>query len=194
MNLKVIRLAGFFGMVAPFFGFAMVALSIIFSPWFSFTRNALSDLGAEGLGSVIFNSGLPMAGAISMMFSTGLFEMAEKSLTGMVGAALHLAASLFLVGIGVANINVEPYHLYVSVGFFVSMPLASAVVGLFNYRNRMRFYALLGWGTTVLAAGVWLLPWSSAALPEALAALFFSVWQILLGYWMYTRPDEKLVE
>ncbi len=192
MNVQVLRLAGFFGMLAPIFGFAMIALSILFSPWFSFTSNALSDLGAAGLGSVIFNSGLAMTGAIYMMFCTGLFEMAGKDLTGMVGAALNFAASLFLVGIAVANINVEPYHLYVSVGFFVAMPLAAAVVALFNYRNHMRPYALLGWGTAVLAAAVWLLPWSSAALPESLASLFFGVWQFLLARWMYTRPDEKL--
>ncbi len=194
MNLKVLKLTGFFGMITPLFGFLIIATSIWLAPWFSWTTNALSDLGAEGMESVVFNSGLPMTAALMMMFSAGLFEMTRGDLVGQVGSVLHLAASFLLIGIGVANINVEPWHYYVSVGFFVALPLAVVAVGLFCFRKGMRFYALLAWGTAALAAGVWLLPWPSIALPEALSVSYVSVWQILLAYWMYTRKEDKLEE
>lgn len=194
MNLKVLKLCGFFGMVTPLFGLFIVAASIWAAPWFSWTANALSDLGAEGFESVLFNSGLPMTAALMMMFSAGLFEMTKGDLIGQAGSALHLAASVLLIGIGVANINVEPWHYYVSVGFFVTLPLAVAAIGLFCYRKRMRFYAPLAWGAAVLAAGIWLLPWPSVAIPEALSVSFISIWQILLAYWMYTRKEVKLGE
>jgi hypothetical membrane protein len=79
-----------------------------------------------------------------------------------------------------------------SVGFFVTMPLSVAVIGLFCFRKRMRFYSLLAWGTALLAAGIWFLPWSAVAMPEALSAAYVSIWMILQGYWMYTRKEDKL--
>ena len=192
MNLKVLRLAGFFGLVAPFFGFGMVFLSIWVSPWFSWTGNALSDLGAEGFGSILFNMGLPMTAALMMMFGTGLYEMMKGDTVGQIGCGSYLLGCVFLIGIGVANITIEPWHWYMSVGFFVTMPLSVAVIGLFCFRRRMRFYSLLAWGTALLAAGIWFLPWSAVAMPEALSAAYVSVWMVLQGYWMYTRKEDKL--
>ena len=67
LNVKIMKMAGFFGVVAPVLGFAMIFLAIRASPWFSWTANALSDLGVSGFGSVIFNSGLAMTGALMMI-------------------------------------------------------------------------------------------------------------------------------
>jgi hypothetical membrane protein len=194
MNLKVLRLAGFFGIIAPLFGFMIIAMSIWLSPWFSWTGNALSDLGAEGLGSVVFNSGLAMTAALLMMFSAGLLEMTKGDVVGQVGGAIHLLSAGFLLGIGILNITIEPWHYYVSVGFFAAMPLSAIFIGLFCYRKSMRFYTLLAWGSASLAVVVWLLPWTSVAIPEALSAAYMSVWQIILAYWMYSRKEDKLVK
>ena len=194
MNLKILRLAGFFGIAAPLFGLLIIASSIWLAPWFSWTNNALSDLGAEGLESIIFNAGLAMTAALMMMFSTGLLEMTKGDIVGQIGSGLHLAASFLLLGIGLANINVEPYHFYVSVGFFVTLPLSALFIGYFCYRKKMRFYTLLAWGTAVLAVVIWLLPWGAVAIPEALSVTYMAVWQMLLAWWMYTRKEDKLVE
>ena len=194
MNLKILRLTGFFGIAAPLFGLLIIASSIWLAPWFSWTNNALSDLGAEGVESVIFNGGLAMTAALMMMFSAGLLEMTKGDIMGQIGGGLHLAASLLLLGIGLANINVEPYHFYVSVGFFVTLPLSALFIGYFCYRKKMRFYTLLALGTAVLAVVIWLLPWGAVAIPEALSVSFMAVWQMLLAWWMYTRKEDKLVE
>lgn len=189
MNVKVLRLAGFFGLAAPAFGFIMIAISILMSPWFSWTANALSDLGVEGPGSVIINSGLAMTAAIMMMFSTGLIEMTKGRLVGQVGGVLYFVACLFLIGIGIANETIKPYHLWVSVGFFVTLPLSVAVIGFFHFVNGMRFYAILAWGTAFLASGVWFLHWTSAAIPETLSVASLGVWQLLLSWWMWTMEE-----
>jgi len=194
MNLKILRLAGFFGIVAPLFGLMIIGMSLWLSPWFSWTGNALSDLGAEGFEAVVFNSGLAMTAALMMMFSAGLFEMTKGDIVGRAGSALHMLAVALLIGIGVLNVTIEPWHLYVSVGFFVVLPLSAVFIGLFCFRKGMRFYTLLSWGAAVLAAVIWFLPWGSAAIPEALSVSYMAVWQILLAYWMYTRKEDKLKE
>jgi len=195
MNLKVLRLAGFFGIFAPLFGLLIIAMSIWLAPWFSWTGNALSDLGGvEGFEAIVFNSGLAMTAALMMMFSTGLFEMTKGDLIGQIGSGFHLLTSLLLLAIGLVNITIEPWHLYVSVGFFVAFPLSAVIIGLFCFRKKMKFYTLLAWGTAILAAIIWFLPWGAMAIPEALSVIYMGVWQLILAYWMYTRKEDKLLE
>jgi hypothetical membrane protein len=195
MNLKVLRLSGFFGILAPIFGLMLIGMSIWLSPWFSWTGNALSDLGGtDGFEAVVFNGGLAMTSALMMMFSVGLFEMTKGDIVGQVGSGVHFLASVLLLAIGLVNITMEPWHTYVSVAFFVTLPLSAIVIGYFCFRKRMRFFTLLGWGTAVLAVVIWLLPWSSVAIPEALSVSYIAVWQVLLSYWMYTRTEDKLEE
>jgi hypothetical membrane protein len=195
MNLKVLRLAGFFGIVMPLFGLLIIGMSIWLSPWFSWTGNALSDLGgAEGFEAIVFNSGLAMTAALMMMFSTGLFEMTKGDLIGQIGSGVHLLSALLLLAIGLVNINIEPWHNYVSVGFFIALPLSALIIGYFCFRKKMRFYTLLAWGTAILAAVIWFLPWSSIAIPEALSVSYLCVWQLILAYWMYTRKEDRLGE
>jgi hypothetical membrane protein len=191
MNLKTLRLTGFFGIIAPLFGFMIIAMSIWLSPWFSWTGNALSDLGAEGFESIVFNSGLAMTAALLMMFSAGLLEMTKGDITGQIGGAIHFLSTLLLVGIGVLNITIEPWHYYVSIGFFAAMPLSVFFIGWFCYRKKMRFYTLIAWGSATLAIVIWLLPWTAVAIPEALSVAYISIWQIIMAYWMYTRKEDK---
>jgi len=195
MNLKVLRLAGFFGIIAPLFGLLIVASSVWLSPWFNWTGNALSDIGGSaGFEAIVFNSGLAMVGALMMMFSTGLFEMTKGDMLGQIGGMMFLIASILLIAIGVINITIEPWHKYVSIGFFMALPLSVIIIGAFCLRKKMKFYALLSFGTAVLAAGMWFLPWTAAAIPEALSVAYLGVWEMLLGYWMYKRYEDKLEE
>jgi hypothetical membrane protein len=195
MNPKILRLAEFFGIITPFFGLLIIASSILLSPWFSWTGNALSDLGGtDGFEAVVFNSGLAITGALLMMFSTGLFEMTKGDVMGQVGSMVNLVSAVLLIGIGVVNITIEPWHTYVSVGFFVTLPLSAVLIGFFFYRKKMRFYTLLAWGTAILSAVIWFFPWASPAIPEALSTSYLAVWQILLAYWMYKREEDKLEE
>jgi hypothetical membrane protein len=193
MNLKVLKLTGFFGIIAPLFGLMIIGMSIWLSPWFNWTANSLSDLGGtDGFESVVFNMGLVMAAALQMMFSAGLFELTKGDTVGQVGSGVHLLSSALLIGIGIANVNVEPWHNYVSIGFFATLPVSSLIIGYFCYRHNMRFYSLLSCGAAILSVAIWFLNWGSPAIPEALSVGYIAVWQMILGYWMNTRKDDKL--
>ena len=189
MNVNIVRMAGFFGVAAPILGFTMVALSIRASPWFSWTGNALSDLGVDGFGSVLFNFGLPMTGAVMMMFSVGLFELTEGCSAGRLGSILHLAGAFLLCGIGAFPETAGPIHFYISVAFFVALPLSLTALTVFMVTHGMKGFAVLTAAAAVVAAGVWLLQWSSAAIPEALSFLAVGVWQVVLGLWMMKREE-----
>jgi hypothetical membrane protein len=191
MNVRILRLCGFFGMLTPVVGFIMVFLAISQAPWFSWTMNALSDLGVDGFEAVLFNSGLPLTGAVMMMFSAGLFELTKGSTVGRAGSAVHLASSVFLILIGVVNETIEPWHYVVSFAFFSSLAVMLAIMGVYHWRTNMRRFSILAWGATVVGVVVWMLPWRGVALPEAISALCVSVWQVSLSYWMYTLKEEK---
>ena len=184
MNVKIMRIAGFFGIAAPLMGFTMIILAINASPWFSWTGNALSDLGVSGLGSAIFNSGLPMTGAMLMIFSLGLFELTEGCWVGRVGSVLFVAGALLLCGIGAFPETAGRVHYYISVAFFVSLPLSLFVLGAFMVGHGMRGFGVLSFTAGAFAAGVWSLQWSSVAIPEALSSLAVGVWSSSLGLWM----------
>jgi len=184
-------MAGFFGVATPFLGFTVVFLAIRASPWFSWTGNALSDLGVSGFGSVIFNSGLPMTGVLMMMFSLGLFELTKGRVVGQLGSVLFLVGAFLLCGIGVFPETAGMIHLYVSVAFFVSLPLSLFALGISMARHDMKKFAILSLAAGSAAAGVWLLRWSSVAIPEALSALAVGVWSSALGLWMLRREESN---
>jgi hypothetical membrane protein len=191
MNVRILRLCGFFGMLTPVVGFIMVFLAISQAPWFSWTLNALSDLGVDGFEAVLFNSGLPLTGAVMMMFSAGLFELTKGSTVGRVGSAVHLASAVLLILIGVINETIEPWHYVVSFAFFASLAVMLTIMGVYHWRTNMRRFAILAWSAAALGVVIWMLPWRGVALPEAISALCVSVWQVSLGYWMYTLKEEK---
>jgi len=187
LNVKLLRMAGFFGVAAPVLGFIMIFLAIRVSPWFSWTGNALSDLGISGLGAGIFNNGLLMTGSFMMVFFLGIFELAEGSRLGRLGSRLFLAGAFLLCAIGFYPETAGAIHLQVSVAFFVSMPLSMFVTGAFMVRNDMRNLGVLSFVAGASAFVVWLPPWSGVAIPEALSAVAVGVWSSVLGVWMRRR-------
>jgi hypothetical membrane protein len=191
MNVRILRLCGLFGMLTPVVGFTMVFLAISQAPWFSWTMNALSDLGVEGFESVLFNAGLAITGAVMMMFSAGLFELTKGSKVGQAGSAVHLASSVLIILIGVINETITPWHFVVSVAFFASLGVMLAINGIYLWGTGMRRYSALAWAAVTVGIFIWALNWQGVAIPEAVSALSAGVWQVGLGYWMYTLKEEK---
>ena len=190
MNVRLVRLFGYFGVIAPIFGFSVIFLAIRMAPWFSWTGNALSDLGVEGLSAVVFNNGLGMTAALMAVFSLGVYELAREDAVGRASFVFLVAAAVFLVGIGVFPETAGPIHFYFSVAFFVSLPLALMAFALYAYRMGMRRFTILSVAVGAAAALVWAPKWGAAAIPEALSALALGIWSAVLGVWMTRREEE----
>jgi hypothetical membrane protein len=181
------KFAGICGVIAPLIAFVCILSAIATWSQFSWTNNALSDLGVQaGATAVLFNSGLVLCGVLCVGFAAGLFLLVGKRVLGKIGAALFIVACVMLVAIGVFNENFSPTHYYVSVGFFVSLPISMLVLvaafWLVGERKLSVFTLVLG----LAAATPWILqlaiPYvSGVAIPEFVSGLAGAIWAEVLS-------------
>lgn len=173
----------YFGLIAPVVAFLSVALAIATHPWFSFTENAISDLGAVGVEkNYILNAGLVVSGAFATIYAIGL-ALEQKSTLGRFGAVLFLigCVSLSLVG---AFPEWTPVHFPVSVTFFVFTLLGAFLVGISSESRKLATFT-----TTVIPTGIVLsvfalYSFKGVAIAEIVSSVVVSAWiyaEIFLG-------------
>jgi hypothetical membrane protein len=182
------RFGVYAGFAAPFVAFIFISAAIASYPSFSWTGNALSDLGVvPGLTGTLFTVGLCGGGVLSLIFAVlGLYSYAQEKALGKVGAAFFAAASISLILIGIFNEHYRPTHYIVSVAFFVFAPLAFFTLTAAFYKMGKRALAAF----TVAAALVAALPWilqliihyvPGVAIPETISGLTVAIWVIVLS-------------
>ncbi len=182
---KVGAVAGF---AAPAIAFTCIILAIASYPQFSWTNNALSDLGVvQGLTSVLFNFGLGTAGILAFIFAVlGLTKYAGERRLGRLGAAVFAVATVALICIAVFNENYAPTHYIVSVGFFVFAPIAFFILTCAFHLNNQRSLAAFTVAVGVVAALPWILQFTiyyvpNVAIPETISGLAVTVWVVTLA-------------
>jgi len=185
-----LKLAGVAGILTPISASVFIGLAIASYRWFSWTRNALSDLGVlRGATSTLFNFGLFLSGLLALNFSIGLFILFRESLIGKIGSGIFILASLSLEGIAIFNEDMRPFHYIFSVAFFVLMPNALLAIAGYYLKTRQKRMAAFTLLMAVIAAMPWVLQFtvpyvSGVAIPEAISAAAGSVWVLVLSYKM----------
>lgn len=174
------RFSGFLGILSPLFGFSTVFNAIRVSPWFDWSRNALSDLGVSGLGALIFNSGLVITGFLLIIFSFGLLEYANRGM-GKIGSYIFLFGSFFLLSIGVFDERFGIIHFYVSIGFFVSLIFSLLVFGFYFLSEKDIPFGIISLIVGTIGIFVWSLQWEGVAIPETVSSLAAGIWSSSLG-------------
>lgn len=175
------------GPAAIVLGTGGMLLATLLSPAFSWTRNALSDLGvtrtAAGteLTAVVFNGSLIAAGIVGLGFAVALERDARSG-------GHHLVAGLFgLTVLAMGLVGVFPLgtdlHVPVAVTFFVLVSLVcwtDGVVRLTGGDARRGGRGLLLGSVNVVGWVVWSMAGGfargGAAIPEFVGALAFSGW------------------
>jgi hypothetical membrane protein len=187
-NLVYQRIGASSGIVAPIIAFVCILTAIASYPAFSWTNNALSDLGVvPGITASLFNFGLLASGILAFNFAIfGLFAYFGKSWVGKIGSVVFAASTLALIAISVFNENFSPTHYLVSVAFFTLAPIALFILTfgflLCHQRGMAIFTVLVG----IAAALPWLLLFAfnyvpNVAIPEFLSGLAVSAWVVVLG-------------
>jgi hypothetical membrane protein len=181
-----LKISGISGIIAPLIAFTLILLAIAHSPNFSWTENALSDLGVqEGVTAVLFNAALIITGVLVILFATGLFTFLQKNLIGKIGAFVFVLDAFALTAMGIFPETVEPIHFYASVTFFALFPISVFLVGaafLRTHRTKLGFFTFTA---AIVAAIVWTIPFGKGvAIPETLSGLSASAWSIVLGFKM----------
>lgn len=198
MSAKTIswhKISGICGIVTPLIGFSCVLLAISYAPDFSWTNNALSDLGVmQSPTSILFNLGLVAGGILGMMFASGLLTLFKGKLVGEIGTVMFVLDFFAFTAIGVFPENVKPIHLYASVTFFMLLPVSMFFIAasfILASKKRMALFTL---STAIFAAVVWIAEfWAhyvpGVAIPETLSAVPASLWVVALGFNMLKTPS-----
>lgn len=193
----LLKLSGVYGVLAPVLAFAFILAAITSYPPFSWTSNALSDLGVvPGVTAGVFNSGLIICGVLCLMFTIGLYVLLSESMVGRVGVFVFGLACVALTAIGTFPEDVSPTHYLVSVAFFVLLPISLLIIVGGFWRTgqvRMAVFTLL---TAIVAALPWVLLFavryvSGVAIPETASGLAGAVWAAALGYKMIKAASQS---
>ncbi len=195
-NAWMLRLCGVCGIIAPIDVFTCILLAINYAPQFSWTDNALSDLGVtEGITAPLFNYGLIIGGVVALVFAVGLFTFLNGKALSKIGVFFLVMTTLALISIGVFPENIKPTHYYVSVAFFLLFPvsmLVHAAAFLLSNKKRMGLFTLF---VAMVAAAPWILYFATrfvegVAIPETVSAISASAWLMVLGSKMLTYASQ----
>jgi hypothetical membrane protein len=193
----LLRIAGVYGVIAPVIAFVCIFVATASYPQFSWTSNALSHLGVvPGVAPGVFNSGLVICGVMSFTFTLGFHLFMNKSWLARSGVMLFAVACLALVAIGMFPESVSPTHYWVSVAFFVTLPISLLIfVGEFwrKHQSLMAFFTLL---VAVSAAAPWVLLFifhyvPGVAIPEVISGVAGAFWTVRIGIKMYRAASQS---
>lgn len=153
--------------------------AVLLAPWFEWTANALSDLGAAGEPTApLFNGGLVIGGLLGLAFVVRVW-LAATNAARRLGVALFAVAFVNLALVGVFAL---PHDLHgpVAVTFFLAF-----TYGLFAHGSGDVLAGHVRRGLASIWLGVahvtgWLLfavaPVSGLALPELVGAVALTGW------------------
>lgn len=170
------------GILAPIVAYLSIGIAIMNSPWFSWEKNALSDLGRLGNpNGWIFNLGMMVSGCLAAIFSIGLLLRGKHK----AASCMILASSIFLVLIGAFPEGSEPpmVHFIVSALFFASAPAGFFLIGyLSEEKGSFLLQALSALSYVVWAVRYELKTTLGPAIPEMISSIFLGACLITLSF------------
>jgi len=188
----LLKIGAVSGIGTPILAFVFILTAIASYPQFSWTNNALSDLGIiAGMTGPIFNFGLYSSGFLAFIFATfGLYTYIGNSWIGKIGSLTFAATGVALMCIGFFPENIVLYHYLFSVTFFSLLPISLLITTgsfAFNGQTKMTILTLL---TAIANTTPWILYFTlhfvyGVAVPEFTSAVAGSVWVVVLSYKMF---------
>ncbi|WP_456422175.1 DUF998 domain-containing protein [Thermococcus sp.] len=164
------------GFIGGLIYWLFVAWSISQNHWFSFWRNALSDLGGSGANSPwIYNAGLIATSMFVLVFSLYLILTATTKAQTVGGAYISVSA-IFLALIGIFHEGTRP-HIFVSTYFFVQFFVGALIYGLGSGKTVKKASTLL----FVLSVVGAFFPWPSTALLETYEILLVMAFTLVIA-------------
>jgi len=174
MNLQ--RLASYIALSLPIIFIISLAIVVHSNPWFSFTENALSDMGSlKNPNRWLFNGFLMFFATIAMIPSLMAFK---NGLSYLMPLAMVF---LFLVGVFPEEL---PYHTPSAVLFYVLALADIAIVGAKLGRSNPINYLWSVFSIVVFFTMLYLIKarvFRGLAIPELIGASFILAWFVYLG-------------
>ncbi len=197
INLRDLKRQYRVGLFAPLVALICIGLAIILAPAWTWTNNALSDLGHYTrtdigpnpfLRAIIFNSGLIVTGVL-MIYATPSMFREEKTPMGKLAMIILIVSECFLVAIGAFSENFGYIHYVVSVGFFFTFPFSMWFASIsWTMKKGTRWLGIVSLFLPFVSLLMWVpyitktLPWNDVAIPEITTALSCIIWVWLIIY------------
>lgn len=179
MNERVYAL---FGVIGPLLAYVSIGISIALSPWFSWERSALSDLGHAVNSGIapIFNFGLLLTGFFLTIYAVKV----QKRYARWTGYSLVISAFTLQL-IAVFDEVYGFLHLVVSILFFVSLGITSLL-----YAVERKSYSATAAFTVGLIS--WVFYWTEIystgiAVPETISSAAVLLWIIPSALKIYRK-------
>jgi len=161
----------------------MVLLATFQSTWFSWSVNALSELGV-GEQATLFNCAMLIGGGLNFLFAHGLQRYLGKERLIRAGIISILLSCVSLALVGVFTIDYHLSHGVAALGYFMLTPTGFLLIGAGKKDSIIRklsyvcgvaaLIAILGLPVIVLALPLRI----GFAVPELVEGLIISAWTI----------------
>lgn len=181
------RLLTWTGVAGALIGFVTTFLATLLSPTFSWTANALSDLGAPGAANPwLFNGGLIVSGLIALPFAWILYVAARNAVERLgAGTFAGTVALLALVGAFPEGTTLHPP---LAVGYFTLLSLTLWIhgTGTVLAGDAVRGLAVIWLGIAhVLGWILWVaIGTAGVAIPEFAGSWVLLAWLVLTTRWV----------
>jgi hypothetical membrane protein len=209
-KLPSLKLTGICGILAPVIGLSCIGIAILLSPWFSWTDNYLSDLGgfpgdrpiwaANGLASIIFNSGLVMAGILGLVFAMGIKKNGIfNSFLGNIRSIFFLLCACALVGIGVFPETTGDPHIVFTIAFFILVEISLLLMGITQLRSEQKrmgcfTIVLFIFGLASIPLFMTPKPTGDNAVAEIIPIISISIFLMVLGFKIFNMDPKHEIE
>lgn len=182
-------ITGVCGLTSQLAGLITLLVAVSMAPWFSWTENYLSVLGVVGSATILFNSGLILAGVFSIVFAIGLGKsLLSSRWLGQLGMASLILGSMAFSATGIFPRTTGIPHNIASLAFFTFISLAIFLVGIDILTTSPKIWGILSLIAVVLIAIFQLVPWSGGAISQVLSYLPWSLWTIAFAIKLLVRP------
>ncbi len=185
------KFAAYLGIIGPIWALVSIFISIALSPWFSWTHNALSDLGNYATSSVaiLYNSGLIIAAIFAMIFALGFYAQEKERIIARIGVFFLFITAISLLGVAVFSEDFGSIHFYFSVALFGLFIITCFILGAHYISvTKTRWLGILSFVIAVIAIIGWLIPWGpGVAIPESLTAFPVAILVAILAFRLYRR-------
>ena len=185
------------GAVATVLSLGGIAVAILLDPTFSWTTDALSDLGVRDRSAPVFNWGLILGGLVGVGYAVelgrgALSESERRPGSGPGGAVRAVAAlraivfalsMIAMAGVGAFDLT-HPLHGPAAIGFYGLVTVVFAVDGV---ARRGTTTGRIAFGFVPVHVAVWATfvwgwwPLTGLALPELPGALMLAAWVWAVG-------------
>jgi hypothetical membrane protein len=171
------------GPLALIMAWATIIVSITVNPWFNLYKNALSDLGAVGLGTnYIFNTGLILTGIVFAIYA-GFLERVSRNRVSAMASGIAILSAAHLIMIAVFPSGTEP-HKFVSLEFFLLAAATIFFMSISFYVDGKKFYGTSSMIIFLVGIlGSALIDWPSTALLEIYDIILLTIWTTLVSYY-----------